>query len=96
MDIFGNAGLPEVIVDPPSLSVEATHPVQFTTSVRGVGKENFSYQWRHDKEDINGETSSTLTVDGVTKDHGGSYECGVKNEYGDCVASNPAELNIRK
>ena len=89
---FGNAGLPEVIVDPPSQSVEVRRPVQFTTSVRGVGKENFSYQWRHNREDINGQTSITLTIVSVTKDHGGSYECVVKNEYGDCVISNASML----
>ena len=80
-------------VYPPSQSVEVTQPVKFTITVSGVGKENFSYQWRHNGEDINGETSNTLTIDSVTKDDGGTYECVVKNGYGDCVTSNISELS---
>ena len=87
-----NAGLPEVIVDTPRQSVEVTQPIHFTTTVSGVGKENFSYQWRHNGQDINGEISATLTIDSVTKDHGGSYECVVQNEFGDCVTSNASML----
>ncbi|XP_065894736.1 uncharacterized protein [Dysidea avara] len=88
-------GLPEVTVDPPSRSVEVTQPVKFTTTESGVGKENFSYQWRHNGEDINGETSNTLTIDSVTKDDGGTYECMVKNEYGDYCTSNVAKLGVK-
>jgi len=83
-------------VDPPSQSVEVTQSVTFTTTVSGVGKENFSYQWRHNGEDIIGETSNTLTIDNVTKDDGGTYECVVKNEYEDCVTSNIFELSKLK
>jgi len=88
--IFWCTGLPVVTVDPPSQSVEITEAVfcaKFTAKVSGVGKENFSYQWRHNKEDIDGETNSTLTIDNVTEDHIGTYECVVRNEFGDCVAS---------
>ena len=74
-------------------SVEVTQPVKFTTTVNGVGKEKFSYQWRHDGEDINGETSNTLTIDSVTKDDGGTYECVVKNEFGDNATSNTSEIS---
>jgi len=80
-------------VDPPSQSVEVTDTVKFTSKVSGIGKENFSYQWRHNKEDIDGETSSTLTIDSVTNDHGGTYECVVRNEYGVCVTSKIVELS---
>jgi len=96
VEIFGNAGLPEVIVDPPSQSVVITKPVQFTTTVSGVGKESFSYQWKHNGKDIYGKTSTILNIDSVTENHGGSYECVVKNEYGDCVSSYPAKLHISK
>ena len=87
-------GLPEATVYPPSQIVEVTQPVKFTATVSGVGKENFSYQWRHNGEDINGETSNTLTIDSVTKDNGGTYECVVKNEYGDHFTSNISELSM--
>ena len=80
-------------VDPPSQSIEVMQPVNFTATVSGIGKENFRYQWRHNEEDIDGETSNTLTIGSVTKDDGGTYECVVKNEYGDCVTSNISELS---
>ena len=79
---------------PPSQSIEVTQPVKFTTTVSGVGKENFNYQWRHNGEDINGETSNILTVDSISKNLSGSYECVVKNEYGDnAAASILSQLN---
>jgi len=77
----------------PGQSVEVSQPVKFTTAVSGVGKENFSYQWRHNGKDIDGETSNTLTIDSVTKDDGGTYECVVMNEYGDSITSNFSELS---
>ena len=80
-------------VYPPSHSVEVTQPVKFTTRVSGVGKENFSYQWRHNGEDINGETSNTLTIDSVTEIDGGTYECVVENEYGDYSTSSTYVLS---
>ena len=72
---------------PPSQSVDVTQPFKFTTTLSEVGKENFSYQWRYNGEDINGETSNTLTIENVTMDDSGIHECVVKNEYGDCVTS---------
>ena len=87
------AGLPKVIVDPASQSVEVTQPVKFTTTVSGVGKESFIYQWRHNGENINGETSNILTIDSMTKDDGGNYDCVVRNEHGDSGISNVSELS---
>jgi len=74
-------GLPVVTVDPPSQSVEVTDTVKFTSKVSGIGKENFSYQWKRGAKDIDGETSSTLTIDSVTEDHSDTYKCVVRNEY---------------
>ena len=82
-------------VDPPSQSVEVTKLVKFTATVSGVGKENFSYQWRHNGADINGETGNTLTIDSVTNDHIGNYECVVENEFGDSVTSSESELTVK-
>ena len=70
-------------VDPPSQSVEVTDSVKFTTTVSGLEKEKFSYQWNHNGVDINGETKETLTIDDATKNHSGSYQCFVTNEFGD-------------
>ena len=79
---------------PPSQSVKVTQPVKFTTTVSGVGKENFSYQWRHNGIDINAKTCNTLTINGVTNNHCGNYECVVENEYGDFATSNTSELIV--
>ena len=86
-------GVPNVTVDPPSQTIEITHTVKFTASVSGMENDNFSYQWRHNKEDIDGETSSILTIFNVTDDHGGNYECVVRNMFGDCATSNSSELS---
>ena len=79
---------------PSSQSVKVTQPVKFTTRVRGVGKGNFSYQWRHNGENINGETSNTLTIDSVTKNDVGKYNCMIKNEFGDSCICHNAVLTI--
>jgi len=81
------------MVLPASQRVVGTHTAKFMATVSRTGKENFSYQWRHDGKDINGETSNTFIINSVTKDDGGNYECVVKNEHGDCVASNISELS---
>ena len=91
--MMNTTGLPEVTVNPPSQSVEIAQRVTFTTTVSGVGEDNFSYQWRHNGEDVNEGTRSTLTMDSVTKDDSGVYECVVKNEYGDCSVSMPSTLS---
>ena len=80
-------------MDPASQSVEVTDTVKFSTTVSSVGKKKFSYQWRHNGEEIIGETSYTLTIDSVTKDDGGTYECVATNEHGNCVTSNVSELS---
>jgi len=84
--------LPKVTVFPPSQCVEVTQPVKFTARISGVGMENFNYQWRHDGEDIDGETSSTLIIDSVEDDKVGTYECMVKNEFGEYIISSACEL----
>ena len=86
-------GLPEVTVVPPSHSVEVTHSVKFTATVHGVGKENFTYQWRHNGVNIERETHNTLTIVNVTVNHSGNYDCVVMSKLGDCVTSNTSELS---
>ena len=72
-----------VTVNPPSQSVEVTDSVKFTTTVSGVGKDKFSYQWKHNGVNIKGEIKGTLTFDDVTKNHSGRYQCFVTNQFGD-------------
>ena len=87
-----NTGLPEVSVHPPSQNVEETDTAKFTTKVSGIGQQSFNYQWKHNGERMEGETGDTLTVHNVTKDHDGTYQCVVRNEYDDCATSNTVEL----
>jgi len=70
-----------------------TDTVKFTTTVSGVGKENFTYQWRFNGEDINGEISNTLTINSVSKDDGGNYTCVIVNEFGDSSTSSASVLS---
>jgi len=87
-------GLPKVTVYPPSQSVVVTQLVKFTTTVSGVGKENFSYRWRHNGEDIR-ETGNSLIISNVKKDHRGIYECVICNAYGDNAKSNTSKLIVK-
>jgi len=80
-------------VSPASQSVEVTQHVQFTTTVSGVGKKKFSYQWRHNGVDIDGGTRNSLTIDSVAEDDGGTYECMVRNKYGFGCISNSSTLS---
>ena len=66
---------------------------KFTTTVSGVGVENFTYQWQHNGEEMNGETGDALNLNNITGKEGGSYQCIVKNQYGDSDMSS-AELVV--
>jgi len=82
-----------VIVSPTNLTVETSQSATFTTTVSGTGKENFTYQWQHNEEDVDGETGDTLNLNNVTGKDKGSYQCIVKNQYGDGDVSS-AVLNF--
>jgi len=68
---------------PSSQSVEVTHNTTLSTTVSGVGVENFMYQWRHNGTIITGETGDTLLITDAMESDSGDYECTVTNEYGD-------------
>ena len=80
-------------MDPPIQNVDVTQTVTFTAEVNGVGKENFTYLWKHNGKVIKEETGHTLTIYNVTKDDDGNYECIVENEYKDGVTSDTAKLS---
>ena len=67
---------------PSSQSVNTTQSTKFTTTVSGIGVENFTYQWQHNGVEMNGETGDTLNLTNITGKEGGSYQCIVKNQYG--------------
>ena len=60
----------------------------------GVGKENFTYKWKYNNEEISNEIASALIVANPNKDDDGEYVCIVSNEYGDEVVSNTVKLNM--
>ena len=76
-------GLPILIVLPSSQSVEIMQSAKFSTTVSGIGVEKFIYQWQHNGEKMNGETGDTLNLNHISEKEGGSYQCIVKNQYGD-------------
>ena len=79
---------------PSCQSVEVTHTAMFTTSVIGVGMENFMYQWRHNGVIITGETEDTLVITNVMESDSGNYECVVTNEFGDSDTSDAVVLMV--
>jgi len=91
---IGGTDLPEVTVTPFSQSVEVTLAAMFTTTVSGVGVENFMYQWRHNGTIISGETGDTLMISNVMESHSGDYECIVTNQYGDSDQSDVVILVV--
>jgi len=76
-------GLPEVIVMPSSQSIEVTHTAMFTTTVSGVGVENFMYQWRHNGTLMDDENNDTLIITDVMTSDTGEYNCIITNEFED-------------
>ncbi|XP_065904619.1 basement membrane-specific heparan sulfate proteoglycan core protein-like isoform X2 [Dysidea avara] len=91
-------GLPEVTVTPSSQSVEVTHTATFTTTVRGVGNNSFTYKWRrgHRNKLIKRETGHIINFDKVSERHKGNYSCYVENMYGDYAASNTVYLTVTR
>ena len=81
-------------VIPSSQSVEVTHTAMITTTVSGVGVENFIYQWRHNGTVITGETGDTLVITNVMENDSGDYECIATNEYGDSDTSDVVVLMV--
>ena len=81
---------------PSSQSVEVTHTATFTTTVRGVGNNSFTYKWRrgHRNKLIKRETGHIINFDKVSERHKGNYSCYVENMYGDYAASNTVYLTV--
>ncbi|VXB70982.1 T9SS type A sorting domain-containing protein [Maribacter litoralis] len=52
---------------------------QFSLSVTETTHVNNTYQWRKDEVEIENETSSTFTIDSVTLEDAGKYDCVINN-----------------
>ena len=83
-----DTGLPSVTVAPS----KDDNGVTFTATVDGVGKDKFTYKWKYNDEDINGETAHTLIITNPKESDEGEYVCVVSNEYKDEAKSKPVTL----
>jgi hypothetical protein len=84
------AGIPQeitVILVPPQFAEQpksqlVSPGVNVSFSVRTVGTEPFTYQWRKNGEDLIGETMPTLNLSGVQTGDIGEYDVVVRNAAG--------------
>ena len=77
---------------PKPLTTLAGRPV--TLGVIAGGAEPLSYQWRLNGEDIDGETSATLSIASSLTTQSGSYTVRVRDAHGATVTSNAAAVSI--
>lgn len=52
---------------------------QYSLSVTETTHVNNTYQWRKDEVEIENETNSTLTIDSITLEDAGKYDCVINN-----------------
>ena len=86
-----DTGLPSVTVAP---SKDENGATIFKATVDGVGKDKFTYKWKHNDEEIEGETANTLIFTNPDESDEGEYVCAVSNEYGDKAESAPVTLTM--
>ncbi len=106
LDIYGNprihakiidmgavenqSGLP-VITEQPLNYINCTgESVQLAVNVIG----DAYFQWQHNLKDITDATQNYYSIDSVTPEHDGNYQCIVWNAYG-IIKSNPAFLRVK-
>jgi len=83
-----------VTVIPSRQSVEVTHTAIFTTVVRGVGNNSFTYRWKRGHRSLKGETGPILRLKNLSSKHEGDYACLVTNMFGDSSVSDDARLTV--
>ncbi len=87
-----NVGNPTTISQhPQSQQVCAGTQVQFTVSATG---NNLTYRWRRNGQDVPGGNSATLTINPVTSQSAGNYDCVVSGACGAPQTSNVAVLTV--
>lgn len=87
-----SVGSPTTITQhPQSQRVCAGTQAQFTVSATG---NNLTYRWRRNGQDVAGGNSATLTINPVTLQSGGNYDCVVSGACGSPQTSNTAILTV--
>lgn len=76
---------PVITTQPQSQSVTVGANVNF--SVAASGTSPLSYQWRRNGVNVNGATSATLSLTGVTTNQAGNYTCVVANSVGSVTST---------
>ena len=89
---FNCIGLPEVTVEPSIQKIEVT---TFFARTKGIGMENFVYQWRRSNRIIPGPTLVIHNV-AIKSSNYHTYWCEVRNEYGDSVTSERVKLIVTR
>jgi Concanavalin A-like lectin/glucanases superfamily/Bacterial Ig domain/Immunoglobulin domain len=77
---------PTFLVQPVNKTVYAGSTVSFTASA--TGDVPIGYQWRFNGADLNGQTSSALTISNVQSAKAGNYSVAAINAAGTAVSSN--------
>lgn len=85
------AAPPEISLHPGSMTGLAGSAASFQVQATGTG---LTYQWLKDGSPINGATSSTLYLSGLTSDDAGGYSVIVANSDSGQVESNVATLTV--
>jgi hypothetical protein len=83
---------PSITSHPTGQTVPQGTNVMFTVAANGSAP--LTYQWKFGPMELNGQTSTTLSLDGVTPANDGDYTCVVRNSAG-AVTSNVAKLVVQ-
>ena len=83
-----------VTVKSSSHNIEVTRAVVFTATATGVGLEDFTYQWIHNRSFIAEQNETNLTITNVMESDGGNYSCLVTDIYSNTMLSNTVTLIV--
>ncbi len=83
---------PTVTAQPSSQIICTSSSNNVTFSVTASSSTTPTYQWKKNGTNINGATSSSYTITGVTASDAGAYVCEISNSAG-TILSDPAYLN---
>lgn len=88
---LGNAFQPLIVSQPASQTTVSGGDVTFGVAAAGPGP--FTYQWQFEGADLTGQTSASLSLQGVTPSQAGKYAVVVQSPFARQV-SQPAALTV--